>query len=798
MKLQCQCGAKYSFDITPEMARQPIRFVCQSCGYDSSDFVNEMIRKKLAEQQQSSVTSTPAAFQPTVVQPPAPAIVETELPPSRLRVAHAQPEPTAPVAEATTTSTATARPKPCAKHPTQTAHEKCVVCGKPICPSCMELFGYVCSPLCKARADSHGIEIPFYENQKSVREAKQWRKLAIGGGAIGIVIAGLVGAWIWYEWFGSRPKPVFSVHFQDKVHSGASRLCPSDQLVFLRGGTLARYDIKAQKEIWSRELIDRKKIEKEVDAELKAFQDAKNKSESDDSGYFKMPSREKLIELAFRDAAETLELKASGSNVWVISPEKLTHFAWDDGKTQQEIPRASGFDRSSSRGDELTFTGQDNSGNPTVTHVNLATGDTTKEKITGPVRADAVAAAPPPTVGGLPTGKPGAGGKPLDPAKIASQAQSLSLPAKIALPATLASAMHNQQIDAALSDAGKTKLQKLFGVDTDDRFQFIPSKNGNVEFSVKLLEKKIVAHDAMKAAPKNSALNGEVNASKTSEVANEILNEMQRNAGGNWVEEDESRYQITVHLPDASGGTDWTQEITGRPAVFVLKTVNVIAANKTVVVLDKSDKKLWQAALTYNVKGRSGDEDEQQSLYGAGPFVERGDTLYVADEAVLTAFDLSTGNARWRLPSVGVVGMFFDDKGMIYVNTTTASPDKIRYSRQIDVTDNTRSAIVKLDPKTGKTLWSSSEHGFITHMSGKFIYTVAMFDPGDEDEENDNDLTAILRRPAYLRIRRINSSNGKLMWEHFQKRAPLNVQFDQNSIELVFKNEVQVLRFLSL
>jgi hypothetical protein len=36
------------------------------------------------------------------------------------------------------------------------------------------------------------------------------------------------------------------------------------------------------------------------------------------------------------------------------------------------------------------------------------------------------------------------------------------------------------------------------------------------------------------------------------------------------------------------------------------------------------------------------------------------------------------------------------------------------------------------------------------------------------------------------------------MWEHVQKRAPLEVQFDQNTIRLVFKREVQVLRFVAL
>jgi hypothetical protein len=52
--------------------------------------------------------------------------------------------------------------------------------------------------------------------------------------------------------------------------------------------------------------------------------------------------------------------------------------------------------------------------------------------------------------------------------------------------------------------------------------------------------------------------------------------------------------------------------------------------------------------------------------------------------------------------------------------------------------------------------------------------------------------------PSHVMIRRLNPSNGNVMWEHFQKRAPLDVHFDGNTIELVFKKEVQVLKFLSL
>ena len=64
--------------------------------------------------------------------------------------------------------------------------------------------------------------------------------------------------------------------------------------------------------------------------------------------------------------------------------------------------------------------------------------------------------------------------------------------------------------------------------------------------------------------------------------------------------------QVTVHLPGSTGASDWTGEVVGPPQLFVLKTVNVMAAGKTVIVLDKSNKKLWQAALTYPVAAGGG------------------------------------------------------------------------------------------------------------------------------------------------------------------------------------------------
>jgi outer membrane protein assembly factor BamB len=309
----------------------------------------------------------------------------------------------------------------------------------------------------------------------------------------------------------------------------------------------------------------------------------------------------------------------------------------------------------------------------------------------------------------------------------------------------------------------------------------------------------------MKAPPKKSVLDsGNLNVTRTADVANEILNEMQRNRGGSTVEEDESRYQVAIRRPDSTGAADWTGEVVGPPALFPLKTVNVLTAGKTVIVFDKTNKKLWQATLAYSVLAGTGilgwasAFSRENTQYGEGPCVERGNTLYVFDQAVLTAFDLATGNAVWRLPSVGIVGLFFDDKGMMYVNSTTASPENIKYSKQIDINQKTDAIFLKVDPKTGRILWSSKPGGFISYLSGKFIYTYYINDAGEGADSGMAALAGITPTPSFIKIRRINPGNGQIMWDYQQLRAPLDVQFNRNMIELIFKKEVQVLKFLSL
>ena len=805
MKVQCSCGAKFAFEVTPEMADRPVEVICPACGTDLSEPLTKLVRQELENVGSSPAT---AATEEEVAAPPPPT------PPVAPRIRISRPAPSAAPSQTGADSEPTAAGQPCLKHPGQFATERCYICSKPICPKCMELFGYVCSPLCKAKADAHGITVPEYEYQASIVQARHWRRtkrLVMAGCGL---TALLIGVWFWYAWFGSEPKVVFSKRFDKSAYVGGSAMAGRDQLVVLHGGVLARLDMKRGEEVWSRNLVDSVKIAGMIGESMRQAKAAIDRANNEDPDNVpKMPEADKLLEAMEKAACSELTLHCRGSNVWVASLDKLTRFEWDSGKTAQEIPIESGLEGLIPRGDELLALDFSN-GVSVVRHINLVSGQMKSEAVGGPADDSAAQTTNSGVAGGRGIAatsartRPGSSGpaasgagasqsRGLDAAKVAEQAQQLPLAGRIALPALLSSAINRERVQQELDDSSgaRQKGAAARAPIPRDSFSLIPDRDGFVEFSERLIEEKIVTRSAMKSAPAKSALENAPTVANTTEMANEILNEMQRTHGGDSVEEDESRYEVAIR--DPATRAMWREEVVGPPRLYPLQTVNVVSANKLIIVLDKSGHKLWQSSLAYNVTAPFRPPDEHGSSYGLGPCAEKDGSLYVFDEGVLSAFDLKTGNARWRLPSVGITGIFFDDRGDMYVNTTTAGPDSLRYSKQIDVSSKTITVVMKVNCKTGKTIWTAEPGGLITYVSGPFVYSVSMYEGDDEEGGSIIPSMGAQRRP-FVRIKRLNPWTGKEKWVHAQQRAPLDIEFDNNSFRMVFKREVQVLRFLSL
>jgi hypothetical protein len=227
------------------MNDHPVEFICPTCGLDASQFVDGLVRQELGQIHTPVGVSVPVVLAGGASAPSGVLLSAAPESSNRSGVRFHKPQPGADP----TAVRPSENPPSCLKHPGEVAIDKCYVCSKPICPKCMELFGFVCSPLCKAKAESHGLRIPAYEGQKSVIDARRWRKMVWVSTTAGAMIAMLAAFWGWYAWFGCAPKSVFSVRFADPAYSGQSAFAGknNDQIVFLHGATLARYDLKSGK-----------------------------------------------------------------------------------------------------------------------------------------------------------------------------------------------------------------------------------------------------------------------------------------------------------------------------------------------------------------------------------------------------------------------------------------------------------------------------------------------------------------------------------------------------------------------
>jgi hypothetical protein len=791
MKIKCSCGAKYAFEVTPDMVSNPIQLVCSQCGADNSEGVNHLI------QQQFAGTATE-----TAAPPPASPVSRASL---RVNV-HSGPP--APVPDSATAGA----PQLCLKHPGQFTIEHCRVCQKPICPQCMALFGYVCSAFCKSAAEERGIGVPTYENQAALIRNRESRKI---GRVVLSVVAGaaaLIGGWLWYQFVGIKPRVAFSVKFATPGFSGSGKLLPNEA-VLLHGGHLARYDLKSKKEIWGVDLIDTNQIATEaaqaVVEQAAAIEQWKLKRTADDVMAPNRFSKDEFYNMILSGAQSKFTLHAYQSNVWLRTGNKLVQYDWATGKPGREVMLNGFIARTLASDNAFLFFAGTESGEHLI-KVDLATGESRTEQLTiPPPRVAAVtktnqftlaAARTASTTNRAVTARtntPLFASQPVTPANPALKGYKAvlpdPLPRQLAAPAIAATVVRNAQIEKALRDDEDVR-STISMMDFRSQKRFINDRGTPVAFTVKLLEEKTLERKAMKDPPKKSALDGDVNQAATRAIANEIMNEFVREETGGIEREDVSRYEVTIKRGDQP---EWKTEVIGPSEFFPLDTVDLLVAGKTLIVLDKSSKKLWESKLNYAIAGGFGDGGWGELLATArAPGMEHDGALYFFDQGVLACFELATGNVRWRQPTVGVTKMFFDDRGALYVDTTTGSAERLKYSQQVDVGDKSYPVVMKLDAKSGKILWRSERNGRLSHVFGKLIYTIE-WHGGDEDEPASPYKVGI-EIPPHIRIRRLSAGTGKPIWEYYQKRAPLNVDIQQNTIQLVFKKEMQVLKFIAL
>jgi len=326
--------------------------------------------------------------------------------------------------------------------------------------------------------------------------------------------------------------------------------------------------------------------------------------------------------------------------------------------------------------------------------------------------------------------------------------------------------------------------------------EFISTGANLVELRVQLLEPKVTYIQAIK--PRGPThINGSLTVgSSTADVAEEVFNDIKRDQTGGVKGIDESRYQATLRR--WTGGAtpvEWKSEVTGVPMFFPVKTVDLLVAGQQLTVFDKENKKLFDAKLAYAINGRYHPERwDHHSV----PAVEGPGGLYFFDEGVLTAFSLPSGEVRWRLPSVGISKVQFDDHGVLYVDSTSGSPEDIQYSEQIKF-DKAAPVLLKIDPASGKILWQVAQQGQRAFLSGPYLYT-ASADKGGVAMANglaEALDTARPDAPVYFHLYRLDPENGKILWDFYRDEAPAELSFQQNRFLIRFGSDVQVWKFLT-
>jgi hypothetical protein len=614
----------------------------------------------------------------------------------------------------------------CFRHLKSPAVENCRVCGKPICDACMEQYGYACSVYCRQRAGETGVELPVYAKQRAVIEARITRVAAwVLRTAVFLAIVG-IGAWVWYAFFASHPRVIYSEPLPHGDRARFYQFLVPHQVLLIKANQMSLFDVAQQRPLWSVPL---------------------------NVGFYRPPPRD----AAKPDIEEEVRLYpvphviATTNDLWILFPGSLVQYDRRTGNRKQQLPLNPPFFGLAQSDTAITLIASDASGQQTLTRIALADGTVKTDPIqfTSP--------APPPS-------------------------NSVARPPVASLPVSTNNRLG--RIIAAAKSVLPVEARSAERESPGD--QFVADGANVVQIKMDLLEHKTIEHQAMRAQKKKAEVNGDLTAGQSLEASEEMMNEARRAQTGGVEEEDVSRYRVTLRRWPAGAAPDWTGEVVGPPSFFALKTLNVLVARNVIQVFDKNNRKLWVANLTYPVAAHYSEDFATEA---DPPCVEAGNTLYVFDRGMLTSFEAASGEVHWRLTSVGISRVQLDGQKHLYVTSTTASPDTIQFSQQVDFSSKAGPVILKVDAVTGKVLWRTEGIGSECFLSGKYVYIA---------KAGENPLITPGEDPVvYFDLYRLSPSDGHPMWDYSQSRQPVQIEAQENEILLHFKGELQVLKFLS-
>ena len=628
-------------------------------------------------------------------------------------------------------------PQFCFIHKDQPVEAFCLTCKKPICLKCMKQTGYFCSIYCRSRAEQAGMKIPEYAGQERVVRAREYKRVTQVGTALLLALLALFVGYEWYQVSGQKPKLKFSMPIATGDRLERAQFLDDHELLLVGADKVSVYDFKKDQPVWSKSLASYRPSQPPTLPPV-ALTD-----QPGDTARTTKPDQATMQKLADNMAEyedyflPNTTARIEGDNIWVTTGRNIVCLDRGTGAEKSKAQVGGRIQEMTFGDGALVVVSSKGAYDRIFTRIELPSGTQQTEQRTIPE--------PPPRA---------------------------------------------------------TRFDPDAPVSTDpyvpeERREFVAAGGNIAQLDVKLVEKKIVSVDTMKPVQQTKKDFDNLQVTQTREYAEDVINEMNRMKTGGTARVDQSRYAMTVQQVFGKDATPWTDEVTGPPALFALKTVDVVVAGNVMYVLDKNNQKLWQSTLSYPVARQFRSQVSSGEDAGRGsataPCIERGDTLYFFDQGVLTAFDIKTGAARWRMPSVGISKIQFDDKGMLYVTTTSASPESIQYYQQVNLSDKVMPIILKVDPANGKVLWRVEQTGDECYLSGKFVYITRTRTPAGLMALTSHSIAS-----TNFRLYRLNPRNGKPMWEYYREGDPSSVDFHDNAILFQFPDRVEVLKFLAL
>jgi putative pyrroloquinoline-quinone binding quinoprotein len=745
IKIECECGTRFKFDVEPVEGQMPVEVYCPHCGLDGTDEANRQIQALLAGEPPP----------PAKIDVPKPFKVETAK--SALKLAGKRPP----------LHTVTLPPQvkkpgighPCTKHPKETTVNSCLLCKRPICPVCMSKYGYFCSTTCSHQAEQRGMEIPVFKGQESwIREQKFMRTKQIVIGTTTLVIL-LCAFWAWYSFLGSKPGVKSSVQIEKADNVVYCRFAGADQVLLKTDRVLSLYDAKALKPLWSTSMAPYEKPRKTVDemptagereqklrdANAQYGEDEKiyNKTgkwpkhkgddDDDDDDKYTPPTPEEIFLDRFTSYApfglgirgeDTVQVR--GEEIWVLFDGKLVVFDRKTGAEKKKVP-IRGRILQLTPGDSVifvTYTGKADEGQ--LTRVAFRTGDVFVDKVKLP---------------------PQRKWKLKDDGTVQLLGEELAT-----------------QVEEGLIRGTPEEAAQII---QHDRTLFIPAGVNVARLEVDVIEEKLVSRQVVNPEDikpeKEPGKDGPMKVTDAIEFAKQLRYEAIKARGGIHEEEDQSRYKVSLRRHMEDGAPAWTGEVIGPPAFVPLKSVDALVSSRSIVVFDKENEKLWESPLAFPAGGVRLDFGEANPR---GPCLEAGNTLYLYDSQALTSFELMSGKVRWRMPLPGVQSLRLDPDGLIYVTS--------------------QESVSKVDPETGKVAWKVDKGDVTFFLSGKYLYLSKAQTSGADMIQN---MWTGKEIPTHFHIYRVDPGTGTILWDFYRPKEPAAMDFSENRILLMFPTE---------